>query len=441
MNYLNKKYFNNIVTSYALMSIQIIIPILLVPYMLNKLDKDLYGIWVLFNTIIGYFGLTGFGFGTTFLKEVSKNNNVEYISKYLTSTLLFYCSMIPIALLLFLYLYYNLDTLFIVPVDYLFEAKIAFIIFFFVFSINFIFSLFGTLLFAKEMLYIQNYIAIVSSIITAVLISLVLFYNYSLIALALVNLFMTIVTSFFVYYVVKKNVNFKIAYKYFDLLLLKKMIKPSFHYFIITASAMIVLSSDNIVISSFIGVGSVTLYAIGYKLVSVSQNLLFKIVDIMIPDISRLYHKKKYNNILKLHNKMLFLSIVFGMIGYGFLAFYGIDILNWWVGTEYVINYNIFLIFIIFGILHAGVHVSAIFLVAMGEHKGTSYMTMLDAFLNIVFSIIFLHYYGLFGVALGTLVAHMLTSAWFTSWWFYRKINIGLNEKLSYTKEYKGDKE
>ncbi len=78
--------------------------------------------------------------------------------------------------------------------------------------------------------------------------------------------------------------------------------------------------------------------------------------------------------------------------------------------------------------LHAGVHVSAIFIVAMGLHRETSYMTMLDACLNVVFSIVFLKYYGLFGVALGTLLAHLVTSGWFTSWWFYKQINIKIKE-------------
>lgn len=245
----SKKYFYQLRTSFIQIAVQILIPLLLTPYMIGKLQEDMYGLWVLFITILGYFGLTG---------------------------------------------------------------------------------------------------------------------------------------------------------------LLKEMLKPSLHYFIITVSALIVLSSDNIIISSFIGIGSVAFYAIGYKLVDVSQKIFFKIVDVMIPDIARLDKERNYNAILKLHNKMLFLSIFLGLVGYGILFFYGIDFLQWWVGKKYVLDENIFRIFIAFGMVHAGVHVSAI--------------------LNVVLSIILLRYYGLLGVAMGTLLAHLLTSGWFTTWWFYKQIHMKVKE-------------
>lgn len=425
----SKKYAYRIATTYLQMFVQIIIPLLLLPYMVMKLEADLYGLWVLFSTIIGYFGLTGFGFGTTFLKEVSKQDDFKYVSKYLSSTLFFYIAISSLAMLMFLYLLIHLDTIFLIPNTLIFEAKWSFVIFFVVFFINFISSLFGTLLFAKDMLHIQNYISIGNSSVTAVFMFVALYYGYMLITLALINLFMSIASAIYIYSMANKKISFTVSSKYFDLALLKKMLKPSMHYFIITASAMIILSSDNIVISSFLGVGSVAVYAIGYKLVAISQSLLFKIVDIMIPDIARLDEKGKYKEILKLHNKTLLFSLILGLLGYGFLFIYGSVILEWWVGPKYALDEDILRIFIAFGMLHAGVHVSAIFIVALGAHRETSYMTILDAFLNVTFSIVLLQYYGLFGVALGTLLAHLLTSAWFTSWWFYKQINIKINEK------------
>ena len=421
---LNKKYINKIATTYLQMFVQIIIPLLLLPYMVAKLESDLYGLWVLFSTIIGYFGLTGFGFGTTFLKEVSKQDDFKYVSRYLSSTLFFYIGISALTIFGFIYLFINLDTIFLIPKARLLEAKLSFVIFSLVFFINFISSLFGTLLFAKDMLHIQNYISIATSILTAVFMVTALYYGYNIIILALINLCMSIASAIFIYYITSKKILFTVSLKYFDVSLLKEMLKPSMHYFIISASAMIVLNSDNIVISSYIGVGSLAVYSIGYKLVSISQRLLFKIVDIMVPDIARLDEKGKYKEILKLHNKTLLFSLIIGLFGYGFLFIYGSTILELWIGSKYVLDENILRVFIAFGMLHIGVHVSAIFIVAMGIHRETSYMTILDAFLNVIFSIVLLQYYGLFGVALGTLLAHLLTSAWFTSWWFYKQINI-----------------
>lgn len=420
----NKKYINHLITTYLSTIIQIVLPILLLPIMVKQLGSELYGIWVLFTTLITYFGLTGFGFGTTFLKEVSKKGAYGNISKYLSTTLGFYILVSIVAFIIFIIMMFKFENFFIIDKIILNDVKIAFSILFVVFIINFYFSLFGTLLFAKGLLHIQNYFLIFSNVATTILAYSILISGYKIIMLASVNLLISLLVGVYTYYITKKKFSYEISLHYFEFKLLRAMLYPSLHYFIITASAMVILSSDNVVISSFIGVGSVAIYSIGNKLVAVSQRLLFQIVDIMIPDISKLYDEKKYEEIKKLHNKTLLVSLILGFLGYSFLWLYGLQILEFWVGKEYVIDKTIFHVFLFFGMLHAGVHVSAIFLVAMGLHKGTSYMTLADAILNIVLSIVFLKFYGLLGVALGTLLAHLLTSGWFTTWWFYKKVNM-----------------
>jgi len=406
------------------MLIQIVIPMLLLPYMITKLGSGFYGLWILFTTIVSYLGLSGFGFGTTFLKEVSKNITENKLNKYLNTTMYFYLLICIFLVPLSFYVYFNLSDLFLIQEKMLKEAEYSYILFIITFILNFVGSLFSSLLFAKKFLNLQNYLSIVFSLLSSLLIFAALYYEYSIITLALINLFVSLFSLLSIIYMSRRKIIFKISMSYFDITLLKEMSLPSFHYFFITASAMIILYSDNIIISSYIGLESLAIYAIGYKLISVSQTLLFKIVDIMIPDIARLHEAKDFEKLLQLHNKVFFISVLLGIIGYGILYIYGIDFLNWWIGEQYVLDESIFHLFIYFTIIHSGVHVSAIFLVAMGKHKATSYMTLIDAFLNIVLSIIFLQYYGLYGVALGTLLAHFLTSAWFTTWWFYKQLKM-----------------
>jgi len=409
------------------MIIQMIIPLLLLPLMVKNLGNELYGLWILFTTIIAYLGISGFGFGTTFIKEVSKSDNTHILNTYFNTTLMFYLLISLILIPINIYIYVNLENLFLIDQIYVLEAKRVYVLFVLTFYVNFLSSLLGSLLFAKNLLYLQNYLSIIISISSFVSMYVALYFGYSIITLGLINLFFSLCSMLLLYLIVKRKVTFELSWKHFDMHTLKQMFHPSIHYFFITASAMIILYSDNIIISSFIGLSSLTLFYIAYKVVSIPQNLLFKIVDVAIPDISKMYEKKQYKQIIKLHNKMLVISLIMGIFGFGFLHVYGLDLIGWWVGEERIINTNVFHVFIYFAIIHAGVHVSAVFLVAMGEHTKTSYMTMVDASLNIIISIVLLQYYGLLGIALGTLIAHLCTSAWFTTWWFYKIINSKIN--------------
>lgn len=411
------------------MAISILIPIFLTPYMTSTLGHEIYGLWILLSSMMIYFSLSSLGFGITLTKEISQTENSEMINKYLSTMFIFLILMSFIITIIFMILLINFNSFFVISNDILYTAKITFIIIFTMFIVNSITSIFNALLFAKGMLHIQSTLGIIQAIISAILTFLVLYYGYSIVAIALVNLILTLLSAIVIFYITKSRIDFKITREYFDINILKSMAIPSFHYFFISLAAMVVLYSDNIVISSFLGLASVAVYSIGYRVVDISQKLLFQLVDIMIPDIAKLYGAGEYDKVLKLHNKVLALSILLGFTGYGILFYWGVDIIELWVGKEFTIDLEIFRVFVLFGLWHTWVHVSAIFIVAMGIHKETSYMGMLDAILNVLFSIILLQYYGLFGVALGTLIAHLMTNGWFTNYWFYKNIKLKINQK------------
>jgi len=207
------------------------------------------------------------------------------------------------------------------------------------------------------------------------------------------------------------------------------MLQPSIHYFIIGIAVLVVFYTDNLIIGSFISLSAVAIYSLGYKIVDATQKVLFKISDVLLPNISVLYSEHKYSEILKLHNKIMLISVGLAIPAYSLLYFSNQLILSWWLGSDNVLDKDIMTLFIIFSLIHTWVHVSSIFVAAIGIHKETSYMALFEAFLNIALSILFLKIYGLFGVALGTLVAHILTNGWFVNYWFYRNINKLIKEK------------
>ena len=424
-----RKYSLNLFSSYIQLFVSILIAILLTPYMISKLGEELYGYWILLNSILIYLNLSNLGFGTTLLKEASHINDIHLLSKYISTMFFFFLVIAFCILLLSFYFIGHLDTVFLIPHALLSIAETTFIIFLMTFFISFVSSIFQTILFAKGYFHIQAFIGTVQALFSAFFIAFILSMDYQIVEISLVNWSITILFSFIMYLIAKTYVSFHISFQYFDFDILKKMFSPSIHYFIVAATATIILYSDNIIISSYIGLSSVAIYAIGYKIVDISQKLLFKVVDVMIPDIAKLYSEKEYHIIYRLHNKVLLYSTMLGTLGYGFLFIFGIDIIELWVGKQYTLDPNIFNVFVFFGFWHTWVHVSAVFNVAMGNHKYPSYMGIANAILNVILSIILLKFYGLMGVALGTLVSHIITNGWFSNYWFYKTMQIKMQKE------------
>jgi O-antigen/teichoic acid export membrane protein len=61
---------------------------------------------------------------------------------------------------------------------------------------------------------------------------------------------------------------------------------------------------------------------------------------------------------------------------------------------------------------------------AMGLHKEVSWVVLIEAVLNVLLSVLLAKEYGLIGIAMGTLIAHIITNNWFTPYWFYRNLHL-----------------
>jgi O-antigen/teichoic acid export membrane protein len=54
----------------------------------------------------------------------------------------------------------------------------------------------------------------------------------------------------------------------------------------------------------------------------------------------------------------------------------------------------------------------------MGVHKNLAIISLVEAVLNVFVSLILLPHWGLMGVALGTLISHVLTNGWYCFYLF-----------------------
>jgi len=248
--------------------------------------------------------------------------------------------------------------------------------------------------------------------------------GYSIIALAISNLAISAILSTVMYLYTRKIIDFSIHLKDVDIQILKKLFKPSIYYFLISIGVTISFYSDTLVISSVLGLAAVAVYSIAQKVVSISEKILFKITDIMFPDIAKLFHEENYDEIKRLHNRTMLISVSLAILGYGTLFFIGPWLIKLWIGDKLQVDMDVFNILLLFSFIHTWNHVSSVFVMAMGLHKEVAWVVLIEAILNVFLSVLFAKAYGLPGIAMGTLIAHAITNNWFTPYWFYRNLYL-----------------
>jgi O-antigen/teichoic acid export membrane protein len=206
----------------------------------------------------------------------------------------------------------------------------------------------------------------------------------------------------------------------FDWGILRELIGPSFYYFMIQIAALLIFSTDNVVISFFLGVSAVTSYSIAFRLCRLPVGLISCVAGILLPHISELDAVNDLGRLRRLHIQITKYSVLISLIVFTCLFAFGKDFIDFWVGPGNFAGMPVLICFCLVWSVNTVVQCSSMVLMGTAQHKTLAGVLVFEGFLNIVFSILFLHYFGVLGVALGTLLAKLAVSFWFAPWYACR---------------------
>ncbi|HCT84076.1 MAG TPA: hypothetical protein DF296_02635 [Candidatus Margulisbacteria bacterium] len=169
--------------------------------------------------------------------------------------------------------------------------------------------------------------------------------------------------------------------------------------------AMIVLNTDNIIISQYLGPGPVPIYAVAFKVFYMAITFIGIVANVLWPMYSKAVGNKNWPWIQQVYSLNLLTSVLFGgAIWVGGVLFYK-DLIELWLGSD--MYGGLLLVFSLGGYVYmatiAGCNTSL--LNALNPTNTQVFIYLLDPILNLLLSITLIKYFGISGVALGTLLS------------------------------------
>ena len=167
------KVKKNIIASFGLKGLSLVIGFLLVPLTLNYIDVTRYGIWLTLSSIIGWFGFFDIGLGNglrnKFAEAIAKDQK-ELARTYVSTTYFILLIIVGIVYLLFLIIdpFLNWTKILNTPAEMGSELGKLVIIVFTFFCIRFVFKLIGTILVADQKPAINNGFNVIGSFLSLV---------------------------------------------------------------------------------------------------------------------------------------------------------------------------------------------------------------------------------------------------------------------------------
>lgn len=183
---------------------------------------------------------------------------------------------------------------------------------------------------------------------------------------------------------------------------------------------VVVNNTDNLVLSSIVGITSVGLYSNYYLLIGSVRQVLDQVFYGITASVGNLGITEDKSRVKKIFETSFFL----GQWMYGFAAICLYELLNLFVeisfGKNYVFPLNVVLILCINFFVTGMRKATLVFRDSLGLFWYDRYKSIAEAVINLVVSVILAYKFGTAGVFWGTLISTVFTSSWVEPYVLYK---------------------
>jgi len=406
----------NIVFGITFKGISVFLNFLIVPILILFLGKIEYGVWITIFSIVNWIFTFDLGIGQGLrnkLTEALSVNDLEKASQIISTSYVFislFSLLILILGIFFIYFTNFQELLNYKAKSNSFLQNFVFLSLFFT-IINFVISLYKKLFLAVHKSFVIELANVFFQTFYLVVTLIWLHYNLekSLISLVfifgVINFVVSLIATF-VFFKIQEKVLF--SFKKVSLKEGRLLLGLGGKFFIINCSLIVILSTDNIIISNLLGPTFVTDY---FTVQKIFQFLII-LFTIVLSSSWGLYSeaiiKKDYNWIRQNLKKMNFFLI--GILTLGVIFFYFIEeILNIWIGKDLIeIPKGLAFCNMIYTFIFCFTNIYMFFINASNKINIQMYLYVFVAIINIPLSIFFVKLLGsTTGVILSTLLCFL----------------------------------
>ncbi|WP_452229279.1 lipopolysaccharide biosynthesis protein [Lacinutrix sp. MEBiC02404] len=385
---------------------------------IKYLGKENYGIWIVISGLISWSNVFDLGFSKGLrncLAEIKAKNNLDEGKYYVSTTYAFLFFLAFILVLVFTPLIFYIDWSELLNSDKIANESIRLVIFvvFGAFIIQFILKPITAIFEALQWPSIAQLITLLGAILSLFGIFVLLnintensLLNYSyLYSLGPVIAFFII--SLIVYFGKFKNLRPSFSFVKFGYL--KKIGRLGVTFFLIQLSVIVILQSDNLIITNLLGPETVTEYNIVYKYFSVIFTLFLVVISPFLSACTEAYIQKDMDWIKRSIKKLLKFTLILAILAIIMVLISDV-IYKFWIDVNIEIPISLSIFMASYTIIFCFISIFAHFINGIGKLKIQLIGNVIAALVNIPLSIIFVKYtnLGVSGVVLATIISILI---------------------------------
>jgi len=403
-----KKIVVGFVLRYIYLILNLALAFFMMPFILHHLGDRMYGLWVLLGSFTGFMGYLDFGLSQTVSRFVARavgRKEPLAINQIANTSLIMYLGLSVIVLIVTVLLMIGASFFTDTPED-LHIVRVLFLCIGTNLLMSFPARAFSGIISAHLQYQISEMIMIAELVIRYLLIFVFFQLGYGIIALGVIVCVLGICASV-AYFIFSFKVDSNLIVnpgKHFKSSLVRELLSYSFYAFVRRITGLLINRTDSFIVSGFLGLAVNAHYAIPVVLNAHLSNFLSRVVQLIDPVFSHDDGKGDQMGIeqkLFISTKIMAFVVVFCC---SMFIMYGEQFITCWVGESYTDAYPVLVVLALVTVISILLEPAGSMLFNTSHHKFLALAGTIEGVINLVLSLILVHYLGMLGVALGTLL-------------------------------------
>lgn len=353
--HIKKNLVRNTLSNYVKTIVAMAVGLVTFRLLYQHFSREEFGFWSLLWSVFGFGILLDFGFGFAAQKrvaELSVKQDWEELSRVLSSILIFYFG---IALVLSAGAYCGspwLIKFFKVSAARSEEFRIAMVVFFAGIGLSFPLGIFPEILRGQQRISLTNWLVTTAIVLRLVFVIAAIYFHWSFLVIMIIALGSALVPdAVAAFFALKQMPQVKLRPSRFSFHSMRDTARFSFFAYLGTATNLVLAKTDQLVITTALGVSAIALYQAGAKVGEMFRDFTKQVQDALSPAAAHLHASGQHQALRDLLIQGTRWSVMIATPLYLLCAFYLDELLllltgdhhlspeTWWVGQTLMFWY------------------------------------------------------------------------------------------------------
>jgi O-antigen/teichoic acid export membrane protein len=194
---------------------------------------------------------------------------------------------------------------------------------------------------------------------------------------------------------------------FIDTCAIKELLNSGSSFFLIQVAAVVVFSSDNLIVSHYLGAAEVTPYSVTWRLVGLAALLQSLIFPALWPAYAEAYARRDYGWIRRTFSLTMRGTVALNVACVFVLVLFGRLLIRLWAGPAAVPTSYLLLAMGVWALISGFMSVESCLLAALNRIREQAVLSIVAAIVNIALSIALVRHIGSLGVIGGTILSYL----------------------------------